>query len=80
MTPPQIKKPKPLFIPNGEFGITCENCRYTRKTGKAIWEARRLARQHAHKYADHVVCVTETKIIQRWEGYTPKLLPDEPPF
>jgi hypothetical protein len=72
---------KPLYIPDGEYGVACQDCRYTRKFGKAVWDARRAARKHAHQYADHVVCLTKTEIVQRYKGYTPKLVPDgEFPF
>lgn len=73
-----------LPVIQGEWGIMCENCKYVRKFGKAQFLANAKAREHAHRYADHVVCVTQTIIVERWTGYTPKLteqdLLDEPPF
>lgn len=67
---------------DADYSVSCENCRYSRNTGKAKLNANRIARIHAHKFPDHVVLVKLTVVIHRWVGYTPKLIPDEdaPPF
>lgn len=71
----------PLF---NEWGVRCQSCRYSRSVGKAPFDARRLARRHAHQHADHTVEVVEYVVKETWEGFTPQLTAqlshDEPPF
>lgn len=82
MTEQTLRSKVPII--QGEWGVMCENCKYVRKFGKAQFAAKRAARQHAHRYADHIVCVTQTVIVERWGGYTPQLqddsVADPPPF
>lgn len=70
----------PLTVED-EFGVSCRDCRYSRKHGAAPLKASRDGRRHSLANPDHRVRITRTVTVAEWtmnDGQA--VLDDEPPF
>lgn len=68
--------------PEIEYGFHCESCRVRKKFGAARISAGQAATRHWQRFYDHVVILTETRVLSRMtrDGAADHELGDEPPF